>query len=45
VFLQVQSLGLSMCVIGAFYDDKVTAALSLPEKHEPALILTIGYPQ
>jgi SagB-type dehydrogenase family enzyme len=45
VFLQTQSLGLSMCVVGAFHDDKVAAALSLPEKHEPALLLTIGYPE
>jgi SagB-type dehydrogenase family enzyme len=45
VFLEVQALGLSMCVVGAFNDDKVTEALGLPKEHEPALILTIGYPE
>ena len=42
-FLQVQSLGLAACVVGAFHDDKVRNVLNLPEKHEPLILLTIGY--
>jgi len=45
IFLQVQTLGLAMCPIGAFNDAKVSEVLALPETHEPALLLSIGYPK
>lgn len=45
LFLQVQTLDLSMCVIGAFRDEMITDILKLPKEHEPVLVLTIGYPQ
>ena len=44
VFLQAQTLGLAMCPIGAFNGQKVSEILGLPKTHEPALILSIGYP-
>ncbi|MDI6803516.1 MAG: SagB/ThcOx family dehydrogenase [Bacteroidota bacterium] len=41
ILLQVQSLGLGACPIGAFYDEKVKKFLQLNEE-EPLYILTIG---
>lgn len=41
ILLQVQSLGLGACPIGAFYDEKVKKVLQLKEE-EPLYILTIG---
>lgn len=45
LFLQVQTLGLAACVVGAFRDAQVSKLLNLPKTHEPLLLLTIGYPQ
>lgn len=45
LFLQVQSLGLATCVVGAFKDAEVAEALKLPPEHEPMLILTTGFPE
>jgi SagB-type dehydrogenase family enzyme len=45
LFLQVQTLDLAACVVGAFTDSEVTKVLSLPKKHEPVLLLTIGHPE
>jgi len=45
LFLQVQSLGLSTCVVGAFKDGEVAEVLKLPPKRVPMLILTIGFPE
>jgi len=43
LFLQVQTLDLASCVIGAFKDADVSRLLKLPEKHRPILIMTIGH--
>jgi SagB-type dehydrogenase family enzyme len=45
IFLQVQALGLSMCVVGAFRDGPVQEVLECPREHVPLLFLTIGYPE
>ncbi len=45
LFLQVQTLDMAACVVGAFTDDEVSKVLKLPKEHEPALLLTIGYPK
>lgn len=41
ILLQVQSLGLSACPIGAFHDEKVKKLLQVKEE-EPLYILTVG---
>ncbi|MDP2208123.1 MAG: SagB/ThcOx family dehydrogenase [Bacteroidota bacterium] len=41
ILLQVQSLGLGACPIGAFHDEKVKKLLQLKEE-EPLYILTVG---
>lgn len=41
VLLQAQSLGLGVCPIGAFHDDKVKKVLQLKDE-EPIYILTVG---
>ena len=43
VHLQAVTLGLGSVPIGAFNDDKVKKVLSLPSKHEPVYIVTVGY--
>jgi len=45
LFLQVQTLGLAACVIGAFRDTEVAELLRLPEGYRPMLLLTVGYPK
>lgn len=44
VHLQAVSLGLASVPVGAFKDESVKAALSLPEDHEPLYIIPIGEP-
>jgi len=44
-FLQVQTLGLAACVVGAFRDEQVAELLGLPKAHEPILLLTVGHPK
>lgn len=44
LLLQAVALGLGGVPIGAFYDDQLQAALSLPEEHEPLYLLAVGYP-
>jgi SagB-type dehydrogenase family enzyme len=42
VLLQAVSLGLGAVPIGAFYDDRVSRALNLPENHEPLYLIPVG---
>ena len=44
ILLQATALQLGSVPIGAFYDGKVQAALSLPEDHEPLYIVPVGRP-
>ena len=43
VYLQVETLGLGTCAIGAFIDEKITKVLRLPKDEEPLYIMPIGY--
>jgi SagB-type dehydrogenase family enzyme len=43
--LQAVALGLGGVPIGAFYDDQVQSALSLPPDHEPLYLIPIGHPR
>jgi SagB-type dehydrogenase family enzyme len=42
VYLQVESLGLGTCAIGAFHDESVSRLLQLPEQEEPLYLMPIG---
>ncbi len=42
--LAATALGLASCWVGAFHDDCVRSALSLPDDVHPVAILPIGYP-
>jgi SagB-type dehydrogenase family enzyme len=45
LLLQAVALGLGGVPIGAFYDDQVQRALSLPSDHEPLYLIPIGHPR
>jgi SagB-type dehydrogenase family enzyme len=45
ILLQAVALDLGAVSIGAFYDDQVQAALSLPPDHEPLYLIPVGHPQ
>jgi len=45
ILLQAVALDLGAVSIGAFYDDQVQAALSLPTDHEPLYLIPVGHPQ
>jgi SagB-type dehydrogenase family enzyme len=45
LLLQAVALDLGAVPIGAFYDDQVQAALSLPPDHEPLYLIPVGHPQ
>jgi SagB-type dehydrogenase family enzyme len=45
LLLQAVSLGLGGVPIGAFYDDQVQSALSLPSDHEPLYLIPMGHPR
>lgn len=45
LLLQAVALELGGVPIGAFYDDQVQAALSLPSDHAPLYLIPIGHPQ
>jgi SagB-type dehydrogenase family enzyme len=45
LLLQAVALGLGGVPIGAFYDDQVQSALSLPSDHEPLYLIPIGQPR
>ena len=44
LLLQAVALGLGGVPIGAFYDEELQSALSLPENHVPLYLLAVGYP-
>jgi SagB-type dehydrogenase family enzyme len=43
LFLQAEALGLGAGIVGAFHDEKVLKAIDIPPKHEPLLIMPVGY--
>ncbi len=45
ILLQAVALDLGAVPIGAFYDDQVQAALSLPPDHEPLYLIPVGHPR
>jgi SagB-type dehydrogenase family enzyme len=45
ILLQAVALDLGAVPIGAFYDDQVQAALSLPPDHEPLYLIPVGRPE
>jgi SagB-type dehydrogenase family enzyme len=45
ILLQAVALDLGAVPIGAFYDDQVKAALSLPPDHEPLYLIPVGHPR
>ncbi len=45
ILLQAVALHLGAVPIGAFYDDRVQAALSLPPDHEPLYLIPVGHPR
>jgi SagB-type dehydrogenase family enzyme len=44
LLLQAVALGLAAVPIGAFYDDELQVALSLPTDHKPLYLIPVGYP-
>jgi SagB-type dehydrogenase family enzyme len=44
ILLQAVAMDLGAVPIGAFYDDQVQAALSLPADHEPLYLIPVGHP-
>jgi SagB-type dehydrogenase family enzyme len=45
ILLQAVALDLGAVPIGAFYDDQIQAALSLPPDHEPLYLIPVGHPR
>ncbi|MBL7183207.1 MAG: SagB/ThcOx family dehydrogenase [Anaerolineae bacterium] len=45
ILLQAVALRLGAVPIGAFYDDQVQAALSLPPDHQPLYLIPVGHPR
>ncbi len=43
LFLQAEALGLGAGIVGAFNDLEVSKVAGLPSKHEPVLIMPVGY--
>jgi len=43
LFLQAEALGLGAGIVGAFHDSEVSNIANLPSKHEPLLIMPVGY--
>jgi SagB-type dehydrogenase family enzyme len=43
LFLQAEALGLGAGIVGAYNDLEVSKAAGLPPKHEPLLIMPVGY--
>ena len=44
LLLQVMTLDLGGVPIGAFHDDRLQSALSLPGDHEPLYVISVGHP-
>jgi SagB-type dehydrogenase family enzyme len=45
VCLQAEALGLGTVTIGAFQDEKISQALSLPPSYRPLYVMPIGHPE
>jgi SagB-type dehydrogenase family enzyme len=45
LLLQAVALGLGAVPVGAFYDEKVQRALSLPDDHQPLYLIPVGHPR
>ncbi len=45
VYLQAESLGLGTVLVGAFYDDDISAALDLGPNETPLALMPVGYPK
>lgn len=43
LFLQVEALGLGAGIVGAFNDADVSKVMGAPSKHEPLLVMPVGY--
>jgi SagB-type dehydrogenase family enzyme len=43
LFLQAEALGLGAGIVGAFNDLEISKVAGLPSKHEPLLIMPVGY--
>ena len=43
LFLQAEALGLGAGIVGAYIDLEVSKVAGLPSKHEPLLIMPVGY--
>jgi SagB-type dehydrogenase family enzyme len=43
LFLQAEGLGLGAGIVGAFNDLEVSRVVGLPPKHEPLLLMPVGY--
>lgn len=43
LFLQAEALGLKAGIVGAFEDKEVISILDIPKKHEPLLLMPVGY--
>jgi len=43
ILLQAVSLGLSAVPVGAFYDEKVSRVLSIPDDHKPLYLIPVGH--
>ncbi len=43
LFLQAEALGLGAGIVGAYNDLEVSKVAGLPSKHEPLLIMPVGY--
>jgi SagB-type dehydrogenase family enzyme len=43
IFLQAEALGLGAGIVGAFHDADVLKVMGSPSKHEPLLIMPVGY--
>jgi SagB-type dehydrogenase family enzyme len=43
LFLQAEALGLGAGIVGAFNDSEISNRAGLPSKHEPLLIMPVGY--
>jgi len=43
LFLQAETLGLGVGIVGAFYDEQVSKVMGTPPEHEPLLVMPVGY--
>jgi SagB-type dehydrogenase family enzyme len=43
LFLEAEALGLGAGIVGAFSDPEVSRVAGLPSKHEPILLMPVGY--